>query len=97
MAAQGERQGEKTGRRMWSSGRGNTPFPGLGGGSKRSGKGHQRVRSWSFVCGVGYVAFEFVEGAVVYGGVAMQEGFVRFGGMRRDVRCGRWVRPRGRL
>lgn len=64
VAAQGERQGEKTGRMMWSSGRGNTPFPGFGGGWRRSGKGHHRVRSWVGARGVGYVAFEFVEGAV---------------------------------
>lgn len=64
VAAQGERQGEKNGRAMWSSGNGNCPFPGFGGGWRRSGKGHQRVRSWAEVCGVGYVVFEFVEGAV---------------------------------
>lgn len=46
---------------------------------------------------MGYVAFEFVEGAVVYGGVAMQEGFVRFGGMRRERGVERWVRAMGRL
>ena len=64
VAAQGERQGEKTGRVMWSSGRGNTPSPGFGGGCKRSGNGHQRLRSWVSVRGVGYVAFAFLEGEV---------------------------------